>query len=734
MVCRSACEARRIRWKLWSVVIMVGFTACPVTASAASAPDKTETYPVGVAAIDITPDHPIRLNGFGFRRDESDGVRQRIWAKALAIGSDEQGPAVLITVDILGIPDGLATALAERLAARSAVHRERLAITATHTHSAPLLRGENTTIFGVPIPEDHLQHIDRYTRVFEAKLEQVVLDALADRKPATLHWGVGTVGFAQNRRTAGGPVDHDLPLLAIRSPGGTLRAVYVSYACHCVTLSDNKVSGDWAGFAQEAIQRDFPGAVALCSVGCGADSNPSSGVTGDRVDVAAAQGEEIASEVRRLLESKLAPIHGVLRTHFDRVELPLQPLPTRAGWEELARLENATGHHARTQLAKLDRGETLIENIDAPVQSWRFGDSLAVVFLPGETVVDYSLRLKREFDASRLWVNGYSNAAPGYVPSDRILTEGGYEGGGAMIYYDIPQAYAPGLEQKIIDTVKAQLGDRIGLREVADPREIAAQLLNDELTVQEREALVAAHPDLAVGLIAAMTDHLPPGPEEYRRIPWIWRVAIAAGRRNDEQQLRGLLYVALPGRGGTLRHWQAVVIGGGIINGISQQYVWPLERIDELLRHDVVLKGRWRWIQIQASKMADDEQVPFGTRYDALRILGCSAWESHGAQLRKYLAEGTHDELQMGAVSGLVDVQSPQSTEALVGALKYLKGTNRELALDGLLRDVERAGALLDAAARQEVTVDDLGVRRVQALREHPDGEVRRRAGEMFVE
>jgi hypothetical protein len=91
------------------------------------------------------------------------------------------------------------------------------------------------------------------------------------------------------------------------------------------------------------------------------------------------------------------------------------------------------------------------------IQSWIFGVDLAIVFLPGETVVDYSLRLKTEFDRTRLWVNGYSNEGRCYVPSERILKEGGYEGGGAMVYYDRPNRFAPGLEQKIIDAAHAQI-------------------------------------------------------------------------------------------------------------------------------------------------------------------------------------------------------------------------------------------------------------------------------------
>ncbi len=443
--------------------------ALSVNSAGAQTPDgedqiHADTYHVGVAAIDITPNHAIRLNGFGSRRAESEGVRQRIWAKALAIGTDEQGPAVLITVDVLGIPDALAERLATQLAKRTAVRRERLALTATHTHTGPMLEGENETLFGIPIPSEHRAHIRDYTKRFEEKLEHVALAALADRKPAELSFGIGKVGFARNRRTEGGPVDHDLPVLAVKSLDGQLRAIYTSYACHCVTLSDNLISGDWAGYAQEALQRDYPDVIALCSVGCGADANPDSGVTGDNAEVAAAQGTEISAEISRVLKGFMQPLQGELSTDFKRITLPLQPLPTRSEWERRAQESGAVGHHARVQLARIDRGEALMDRVEAPIQSWRFGKSLALVLLPGETVVDYSLRLKSELDSSRLWVNGYANASPGYLPSERILREGGYEGGGAMIYYDIPIPYAAGLEDKIVEEVHQQLGEQYRAR------------------------------------------------------------------------------------------------------------------------------------------------------------------------------------------------------------------------------------------------------------------------------
>lgn len=412
---------------------------------------------VGVAQVDITPDYPVRLSGFGFRREESEGITQKIWAKALAIADEQEGPAILITADNLCVPDAITSEIARRLKDKIGLKRERLAITASHTHTAPMLRNVCPTLFGVPIPPEHQANIDRYTGEFVNALESVAVSAFKDIRTARLSWGSGSVDFAVNRRTKGGPVDHDLPVLAVHDSEGKLRAVYFSYACHCVTLSDNKISGDWAGFAQSQVQELFPGVIALASVGCGADSNPRSGVTGDKAEICAKQGDIVAQEVKRLLSSSLKPITSRPQVHYSRLDLALDTPRTRAEWETRAQKQDAVGHHARVNLARLDRGESLPEKINYPIQTWVFGDQLAIVFLPGETVVDYSLRLKREFDRSRLWVNGYANDGRCYIPSERILKEGGYEGGDAMIYYDFPHRFAPGLEQKIIDFVAAQL-------------------------------------------------------------------------------------------------------------------------------------------------------------------------------------------------------------------------------------------------------------------------------------
>ncbi len=411
-------------------------------------------YSVGVAKVDITPDYPVRLSGYGNRRTESDGVEQRIFARALAIGSDAEGPAVLLTVDNCGVSAAIREEVAKRLAAKTKVTNERVAVCSTHSHTAPMLAGVLQNLFGMDIPPEHRPNIERYTRELTDKLEQVSLAALKDRQPARLAFAQGKGGFAKNRRSAVGPVDHDVPLLRVTSPEGKIRAVLANYACHCTTLGGdfNKICGDWAGYAGEFIERDHPGATALIAIGCGADSNP---FPRTGTDPAKRHGDEIAAEVKRLLAGPMKSPSGPLACRTKRIELPFAPLPTRAEWNALATNKNAAiAYHAKKNLSRLDRGESLPTRLPYLVAAWNFGGDLAMVFLPGEVVVDYSLRLKEEFDWRRTWVNAYANDVPCYVPSKRVLTEGGYEGGGAMVYYDRPTKFAPEVEELIVGAVR----------------------------------------------------------------------------------------------------------------------------------------------------------------------------------------------------------------------------------------------------------------------------------------
>jgi len=449
--------------KTWTSPFAYLIVLCFLPSLVLAAPENGDAdfHQVGVAKVDITPSHPVRLSGYGNRREEFEEVSQAIWAKAIAIGADEdaQGAAVLITVDNCGIPGSMRNELGKRLLNKAGLKPDRLAICFSHTHAAPCLKGALVNIFSSDVPTAHQKNIDRYSSALLDHLEKVALAALADRKPARISLAVGSAGFARNRRVAwGGPVDHSLPVLFVHSAEGKLLAVFANYACHATTLSFNKVHGDWPGTAMVGIERDHPGSVALIGIGCGADMNP---IPRGTLEFAVQHGEEITVEVSRLLGTERLPVRGPIISTVKNISLPLAPPPSREDLQVIAASERQNvSYAAKRNLERLDRGESLTKVVPYQVQAWTFGDDLAMVFLPGEVTVDYQFRLKTEFDGARMWVNGYSNAAPCYIPSRKVLSEGGYEGESAMVYYDKPAKFAEGVEELIIGAVHEILPDQ----------------------------------------------------------------------------------------------------------------------------------------------------------------------------------------------------------------------------------------------------------------------------------
>ncbi len=459
--------------------------------SSHSAPDPA--YTAAAAKIDITPNYPIRLSGYGARQTESEGVSRKIWAKALAISHGPDEPALLLMVDNCGVPATIRDEVIERIRQKVRISPERVAICSTHTHSAPCLAGVLPNLFSADIPAEQQATIDRYTRELVERLEEVSLKALTNRQPARLSRGEGRAGFAKNRRTAGGPVDHSVPLLRVSDADNQIIAVLVNYACHCTTLGGefNQVHGDWAGVAQGLIEADFPNVIALTVIGCGADANPH---PRSNLDLARQHGTELAAEVKRLLSRELDSLESRVQCQSRKIDLPFDPLPAREQWKERARQGGIVGYHARKNLARLDRGETLPAQLPYLVQTWTFGNELAMVFLPGEVVVDYALRLKDEFDARRLWVTAYANDVPCYIPSRRILQEGGYEAETSLWYYDRPARLAPETEDLIIQTVHDLLPESFKVNQAAFP---------PPQSPEESLAAIETRPGLRVELVAA---------------------------------------------------------------------------------------------------------------------------------------------------------------------------------------------------------------------------------------
>lgn len=419
---------------------------------------------VGAARADVTPELPIQLAGYQQRTVEATRVVAPMHVRALAIGSDTDGPVVLIAAEIIAVGDALADAVASAVRARHPnLSRARVAVCATHQHNGPAVAGTIPYMFSRDLPTEVTERLDQFAAMLREKMVTVALTALAERRPARVAWGQGKADFAVNRRlivdgkhvgytsTPGGPVDHALPVLRAIDGEGNVRAVLVNYACHCTTLKggENFVHSDWAGDASVRIEAAHPGAVALVTIGCGADSDPQP----RGLPEVATHGRNVADEVARVFAGPMQPLAPVNRVAFETIEIPLDHAVTRGELEQRLSGKQNVAYAAARFLKMLDTGQPLPASIRYPVQSWTFGDDLAMVFLGGEVVADYAIRLKRELGVSRTWINAYANHVPCYIPSARVLAEGGYEAEAAMDYYGLPTRLAPDVEERIVRTV-----------------------------------------------------------------------------------------------------------------------------------------------------------------------------------------------------------------------------------------------------------------------------------------
>jgi hypothetical protein len=426
-------------------------------------------WKAGLAKVRLTPDRPLWMEGYAARTKPSEGTLHDLYARALALEDASGSRAVLVTADLIGCPGVVARMIADEVGRRHGLSRDRLMLSFSHTHGGPSLADLLRVIAGSQMTPEQQKDVEDYTRSLPGRIAGLVGEALADLRPARLAVGRGQAPFAANRRqktekgyvigvNPDGPTDRSVPVLRVDGEDGRLRGVVFLYACHNTTLGANiyEFHGDYAGFAESALESSHPGATAMFMAGCGGDSNPSPRGT---VDLARHYGATLAAAVEAVLGGTLAPVEGSLATAFGTVALPFAPPPTRETLEAKTQDPNRfVQWHARELLSILDRGGRLPAAYTAPVEVWRLGDQVTLVALGGEVVVDYALRLKKELGGDGVWVAAYSNDVFAYVPSRRVLEEGGYEPDVSMIYYGHPGPFAPEVEEALVGKVRELVG------------------------------------------------------------------------------------------------------------------------------------------------------------------------------------------------------------------------------------------------------------------------------------
>ncbi len=425
-----------------------------------------EAWRAGVAKANITPEQYMWMSGYGSRKKPAAGRLTDLWAKALAITDSRGDRVVFVSLDLIGLDREISLQIRGDLKARFDLEFSQVSLLSSHTHTGPVVNQNLGAMFF--FGDDQKALVESYAKRLRREVVAVVGSALERLAPAELAWGIGRSTFAVNRRenrekdvpslraadNLKGPVDHEVPVLRVTRQG-VVDSIVVGYACHCTVLSFLKWSGDYAGFAQLELEAAYPGATALFFAGCGGDQNP---LPRRSPALAKQYGDRLAAAAKDVVNGNMYRITGTLAHRYDEVDLAFASLPSREQLELTAagdnKFEAGRARHLLRQMALRGR---LSPTYPYPVQTWRLGPHLIVVSLGGEVVVDYSLRIKSEIGPGATWVAAYANDVMAYIPSRRVLAEGGYEGATSMIYYGQPSPWAPELEETIVETVHAQV-------------------------------------------------------------------------------------------------------------------------------------------------------------------------------------------------------------------------------------------------------------------------------------
>ncbi|MBF0226700.1 MAG: neutral/alkaline non-lysosomal ceramidase N-terminal domain-containing protein [Desulfobacterales bacterium] len=448
--------------------------------------NELPTFKAGVAKTSITPVNYMWMAGYSGRSHPSNGFIHDIWIKVLALESCEGNRAIILTSDLLGIPKNLYEDLISELRSIIGIDRSEIMFTASHNHSSPVVKDALQDCYN--LDDEQLLLIDEYYNYLKLTIVDTVLKAIDNLTPALLFAGEGTATFAVNRRNnvetevpyfiengydLKGPVDHEVPVLAIKTTDNNLLAVVFGYSCHATTYAGYSWFGDYPGYAQIYVEENYPGAVAMFYQKCGSDQNP---IPRGSIELSMEYGKLLAESVESVLLNPMRQIDPYINTSFEFVNLYYGTQPTISDLKILSKRDDILGRWAKRLLKVLEGIGRFPTYYEYPVQVWRLGKDQIWISLGGEIPVDYANYFKNKY-RFHTWVNGYANDVMAYIPSKTIWEEGGYETGALPVYGLPAYRWAPDVE----DPILASVNKLIQNVNYSDDRKLFANFMNSIL-------------------------------------------------------------------------------------------------------------------------------------------------------------------------------------------------------------------------------------------------------------
>jgi len=290
-------------------------------------------FSAGLAKVNITPEWPVPMSGYGDRKDPSKGVHDSLYVRATAF-SDGTNKAVIISAEMIGFSHAFWKEVTDSIEKNFSVKREYVMLAAVHNHSGPVTRVYN---------EDSSEAVVKYVEVLKSKIIKATGDALNSLEPASIGTGKGICRMNINRRASNGkgqttlgrnpyaPCDHEVGVLKVSDISGNAKGIIINWPCHAVVLGQNNylITSDWPGAASAYVENTFQNkAISPITVGASGDINPIYGpgdFDGGESYARDAVGEDLALEALRVAKEIKGNSAGRITAMQREIKLPRKP-------------------------------------------------------------------------------------------------------------------------------------------------------------------------------------------------------------------------------------------------------------------------------------------------------------------------------------------------------------------------------------------------------------------------
>jgi hypothetical protein len=413
-------------------------------------------FTAGSAIVDVTPKQlPVLVNG-GMTSRSVDKINTPVSARSLAF-SDGKEKLVIVVVDSCMMSRDLIDRAKEMASEKSGIPRDRILISATHTHTAPASMG----CLGTDADP-------AYEIFLTKKLVEAVLAPLQKMRPAKIGWGeidaadytavrrwvihpkhmredpFGNLTVRANMHAAAnwdhvtgpsGPEDPMLSMISVQTTAGEPIGLLANFSMHY--FGDKDIGADYFGlFAnglQEKLDPGKTGFVAMMSHGCSGDiwrhDYEKSSERGKDGPTLEQYSQDMINLALKALENVTYEAPASIAMAETRMTLPYRvPDKQRLEWAEKImaevgdRLVKTTPEvYAREQILLHEKQKTEIV-----VQGLRLGENITIATTPNETYAITGLKIKAASPAPHTMVIELANGGDGYIPPPEQHLLGGY--------------------------------------------------------------------------------------------------------------------------------------------------------------------------------------------------------------------------------------------------------------------------------------------------------------------